>query len=198
MAIDLIITPLSKYWSGDYITPVMESTWEMGANYNIVTPQGTTTLPKGTPYGGEHAKAERKGLLDFVNSVLDALPIDGLSSSSWDDSSDSVFEFERIDHESLGVLFEEAEHQFACNPGLIGRLKGQKRKHCHLTSACIFLPVEFDPPYDLEGKVLGSLPVAFKELQTGKWSEGASDARASLGEFVEKAIELNCPLIIDM
>lgn len=31
MAIDLIIAPLSKYWSGDYITPVMQAAWDMGA-----------------------------------------------------------------------------------------------------------------------------------------------------------------------
>jgi hypothetical protein len=163
-----------------------------------VTPQGTKTLTKGIPFGGEDAKAERAKLIQFVNSVMDALPIDGLSSSSWDESNDAVFEFERIDHKSLGALLEEAQRQFSQNPGVLGRLTGKRRQHCHLTSGCIFLPVAFDPPYDLEGKVFGSLTAVASELQTGQWSSKTDDAKALLSDFVTKALKLKYPLIIDM
>jgi MoaA/NifB/PqqE/SkfB family radical SAM enzyme len=53
---------------------------------------------------------DRAKLIQFVNSLLDALPINGLSSSSWDESSDAVFEFERIDHEALGSRTSWRKH----------------------------------------------------------------------------------------
>ena len=52
MAIDIMIMPLSKYFSGDYITPAMQQSWDQNIEYSVVYPDETVTYPKGMPWGG--------------------------------------------------------------------------------------------------------------------------------------------------
>ncbi|MCW1926399.1 hypothetical protein OKA05_27860 [Luteolibacter arcticus] len=197
MAVDLIVSPLSKYWSGDYITPVMEYAWQMGVAYNVVTPQGMTSRTEGTPYGGEDAKAEREELVPFVEKLMTALLSRGAAGAAWDERSNH-FGFHRVDPEAFGELLKRAGQQFTQKPGLLGRLTGRKETASHLGKSVIFLPITFDAPLDLEGKVFGSLPRAKNELETGDWRGIPPEALHPIIGAFDEAIEHSLPLAIDM
>lgn len=196
MAVDLIVTPLSKYWSGDYITPVMRDAWEMGATYSIVTPGGTKTIPKGTPYGGEDAKSERAKLVAFVEQIMDALPFEG-ASGAWDEKSDH-FGFHRVDPDAFGELAKRSEAQFTRKAGFFGCLKGTKDAVSHIGRALIFMPLDFDAPFDLQGKIFASLHAAKRELDSGDWSGIPPEALQPITEAFEEAKVKNLPLVIDL
>jgi hypothetical protein len=57
VAIDFMVMPLSRYLSGDFITPAMRVAWDQGVPYTIVSPDGTRELPPGLPFGGADAPA---------------------------------------------------------------------------------------------------------------------------------------------
>jgi hypothetical protein len=195
MAIDLIVSSLSKYWSGDYITPVMEEAWNLGADYKIASPTGIKTIPRGTPFGGESAGEERKGLVTFVERIMEALRFEG-GSRAWNERSDH-FGFYRVDPGSFAEVVRRAGSQFTKKTGLIGRLKGKKDSLSHLASAPIFMPVEFESPLDLEGKVFGSLAAAKKELSSGDWSGIPQDEIKPIMLAFEEAAAEGLPLIVD-
>ena len=196
MAVDLIVSPLSKYWSGDYITPVMKDAWEMGAAYNIVTPEGTKTIPEGTPYGGDDAKSEREELVGFVEQIMDALPFEG-ASGAWDEKSNH-FGFHRVDPDAFGELVKRSEEQFTKKAGLFGRFKGCKDSVSHIGSALIFMPLDFDTPFDLQGKIFASLHAAKRELDSGDWIGIPPEALQPIIEAFDEANEKNLPLVIDL
>jgi hypothetical protein len=59
MAIDFMVMPLSRYLTGDFITPEMRWSWESGVPYVILGPNGKVEFPKDVPYGG--VEAQRTG-----------------------------------------------------------------------------------------------------------------------------------------
>ncbi len=195
MAVDLIVTSLSKYWSGDYITPVMQDAWDIGADYKVMTPQGVTTIPKGTRYGGEGAKDERKELVSFVNQIMEALPFEG-SSGAWNEESEH-FGFHRVDPDAFGELTKRADKQFTQKIGLIGRFKGRKGSVSHLGRALIFIPIDFDTPFDLEGKAFASLQGAKKELDEGDWNGIPREALKPILDAFSEAMSAKLPLVVD-
>jgi len=197
MAVDLMITPLSKYWSGDYVTPVMEDAWAIGASYKVMSPNGDIkTILEGQPYGGELAKSEREGLVEFVEEIMNAIPID-CSAESWNERSD-YFGFHRVDPTTFGSLRSQAKSQFTERVGLFDRLKGRKGAKSHLNSALIFIPIKFEQPFDLEGKVFASLDRARNELVSGSWSDIQEDELAYIISAFQEAEEVGLPLVFDV
>lgn len=195
MAVDLIVSSLSKYWSGDYITPVMMNAWEIGADYKVMTPQGVKTIPKGTPYGGEGAKDEHKGLVSFVNQIMEALPFEG-SLGAWSEESEH-FGFYRVDPDAFGEIAKRSDKQFTQKIGLIGRLKGRKGSVSHLARSLIFIPIEFETPFDLEGKVFASLQAAKRELDAGDWSGISQESLQQIRDAFSEALSVKLPLVVD-
>jgi hypothetical protein len=59
MAIDFMVMPMSRYISGDYITPAMRWAWEQGIPYAVHGPQGKRELPPNIPFGGADAPERR-------------------------------------------------------------------------------------------------------------------------------------------
>lgn len=196
MAVDLIITPLSKYWSGEYITPVMKDAWEMGAEYKVMSPDGVKTIPEGNPYGGEKAKDERVELITFVEEIMEALPFEG-ASGAWNEKLEH-FGFYRIDPDTFGEVAQRANKQFTKKVSLIGRFKGNKEKVSHLGSALIFIPINFESPFDLEGKAFASLPSAMKELESGDWDGIPVEELRPIIQAFKEAIRENLPLVVDL
>ena len=196
MAVDLIVSALSKYWSGDYITPVMEAAWNLGADYKVALPTGIKSIPRGSLYGGEGAGEERKDLAAFVERIMEALLLEG-GSRAWNERSDH-FGFYRVDPRSFGELVKRAGSQFTKKTGLIGRLRGKRDSFSHLASAPIFMPAKFESPLDLEGKVFGSLVAAREELSSGDWSGISQEEIRPIIQAFEEAASQNLPLIVDL
>jgi hypothetical protein len=196
MAVDLIVSPLSKYWSGDYITPVMSFAWEMGQSYNVVTPKGIKTLPEGTPYGGEDAPVEREELIPFVEKLMGALPFPE-AAGAWDERSDH-FGFHRVDPAAFGEIQERGGRQFTRRAGIFARLVGGKHAVSHLERAGLFLPIDFDTPFDIEGKIFGSLPAARKELNGVDRTGIPPEALHPIIAAFEEAFARKLPLSVDL
>ena len=196
MAIDLIVSPLSKYWAGDYITPVMKEAWAIGADYKVFMPDGSRTLTEGTPYGGEGAKEEREEMVTFVEHIMKALPFEG-AAGAWDEKSDH-FGSHRVDPDAFGEFLKRADDQFSERPGFFGRLKGKTATFSHLASGLIFIPLDFDLPFDFNGKVFGSLHAAKRELDSGNWSGIPDEALQPIKDAFAEAKQNNFPLVFDV
>lgn len=196
MAVDLIISSLSKYWSGDYITPVMRGAWDIGADYKVMTSQGVKTISNGTPYGGEGANHKRQELVSFVDQIVEALPFEG-SSGAWSEESEH-FGFYRVDPDAFGELAKRANKQFTEKIGLIGRMKGRKGSVSHLGKSLIFIPIEFETPFDLAGKVFASLQGAKKELDAGDWNGIPQEALQPILDAFAEAMSIKLPLVVDL
>lgn len=196
MAVDLIVSPLSKYWSGDYITPVMEYAWSIGVPYNVVTPSGTRTVLEGAVYGGEGAKSKREELVTFVETIMDTLPIEG-APGAWSERSD-YFGFYRVNPVVFGELTKSADKQFTKKAGLFGRFTGNNGTVSHLGGAMTFLPIHFDSPFDLHGRVFASLPRAKRELDDGDWKGIMDEGLKPIIDAFDDAIGRNLPLVVDL
>src|SRR5213596_535435 len=106
MAIDFMVMPLSRYLAGDFVTPVMQWSWDNGTPYSIIGPDGARTLPVGVPYGGPDAVEKRRGVLPMLLDDLSAMPID---DGAWDEASNAEPCFHRVDPGAYGALLEYAE-----------------------------------------------------------------------------------------
>jgi hypothetical protein len=178
MAIDFMILPLSRYISGDFITPVMELAWKQGLRYTIIGPDGPRDRPKGVPFGGPDAAARRELFLGMLDEDLAALPI---SSQLWDERSNTPLGFHRVDGGSYAALAEEASR--------LGR---------H-SAATLFLPCEFTAPFEMKSpfeRLTGSTPAALRELEES-WSNAFEPARGTLLEALRDSARLCLPMIVD-
>ena len=174
----------------------MMDAWDIGADYKVMTPQGVKTIPKGTPYGGEGAMDEHKALVSFVNQIMEALPFDG-SSGAWSEESEH-FGFYRVDPDAFGEIVKRADKQFTQKIGLIGRFKGRKGSVSHLGRSLIFIPIEFETPFDLKGKVFASLQAAKRELDAGDWSGISQEALQQILDAFGEALSVKLPLGVDL
>jgi hypothetical protein len=174
----------------------MMDAWDIGADYKVMTPQGVKTIPKGTPYGGEGAMDEHKALVSFVNQIMEALPFDG-SSGAWSEESEH-FGFYRVDPDAFGEIVKRADKQFTQKIGLIGRFKGRKGSVSHLGRSLIFIPIEFETPFDLKGKVFASLQAAKRELDAGDWSGISQEALQQILDAFGEALSVKLPLVVDL
>src|SRR5262245_62031037 len=108
MAIDFMILPLSRYISGDYVTPIMRAAWEQGLSYTIIGPEGRHECPPGRPFGGPDAPERRAAIQGMLHDDLKTLP-PALSGSLWDEQSEVEPRFHRVDPASFDALLTEAQ-----------------------------------------------------------------------------------------
>jgi hypothetical protein len=197
MAIDLLIMPLSRLWSGDYITPAMRQAWDLGVPYRIVRPnQEIQEFASGTPYGGEDAPTKRKEYIVLARRYITQLP-QGISKYAWDESSSVEPEFYRLDPKSFGSLLEEAQEKISKSQSLFQRVTGRSPCIPHLPSAEAFFPVPFQHVFELDRKRIGSLVMLKSELEKTVWSQRVEPSLGILREGVEKALHLRFPMFID-
>src|SRR3970282_999822 len=73
MYVDFLVTPFSRYVSGDLVTPIMIRCWDLGPPYKVLGPEGPRQFPPGVPYGGPEAPARRQGIIRVVLAGLAGL-----------------------------------------------------------------------------------------------------------------------------
>jgi hypothetical protein len=195
VAIDLIVIPLSRYWSGDYVTPAMRLLWEQGIPYSVVTPDGPRTLPPGQPYGGADAATEREKLLEnTLPGLLDKLASVTVDSL-WDEKANVEPCFYRPSNSGIAALMEAAVKLARPKRLPWGRKVPMPARH--LAHAVIHLPVRFADPLDAAGMVFGSLFAVEAELAANTWPAAASDAVVAFQAAVSDAKRMKLPLVVD-
>jgi hypothetical protein len=199
MAIDFMIMPLSRYISGDFVTPTMAFAWELGGPYSLFGPAGRRDIPKNTPFGGTDAPTKRAKFVPMVLDDLKSLP-GTLSANLWDEASSAEPTFHRVDPSSYDSLLEEAKTR-ATRPSFLGLVKRKTLGPAHI-AAMVFFPVPFDEAFEMPVVLLerlaGSAPVALRELEAGGWADAASSARDTLMDALRDAVRLNLPMIVDV
>jgi len=195
MAIDLIVSPLSKYWSGDYITPIMEYAWSVGADYKVAEPNGVRTLERGSLYGGASAKNDRVKWIAFVANLLERFP-EWEKSECWDEESE-YFGFHRVNPDCFSEVLKLADKQFSQNTNVMRRLMGHKKKLSHLARGIIFLPIDFEGCVRVEGKMFASVFRAREELLELSVLISNSECFEEIVRTYDDAIEQGLPLVVD-
>jgi hypothetical protein len=198
MAIDFMIMPLSRYLSGDFVTPTMTFAWQQGLPYTLFGPDGRRDIPKDTPFGGVDAPDNRARFVPMLTDDLKKLP-GGLGVKPWDEASSAEPIFHRVDPKSYESLLLEAQARVT-RPSVLGLLKRKAPGPAHL-AAMVFLPDAFDAPFDMPvvfQRLAGSAPVALRELEAGGWAEEASSARDTLMDALRDAVRVRLPMIVDV
>jgi hypothetical protein len=181
MAIDFMILPLSRYLSGDFVTPVMEMFWKQGVSYSILGLDGNREQPPGIPFGGPDAATRRFEILEMLTEDLAGLPAP-IPEQLWDELWDGPMGFHRVDPDSYAAFVEEAE---------------RRGGHC---AASLFLPCEFPELFEMTTpfeRPTGSVPVALRELDQS-WPDVVEPARETLRDALREAAHLCLPLVVDM
>ena len=196
VAIDFMTMPLSRYLSGDFVTPAMTFAWQQGIPYSIFGPGGRRDLPKETPFGGADAPEKRARFIPMIVDDLKKLP--GTAASSWDEASVAAPTFHRVDPKSYESLLEVAKTRVT-RPSFLSFLKRKTAVPAHV-GASVFLPVTFDVPFDMPvvfERVAGSAAVALRELEAAGWPDSTSSARETLLDALRDAVRLQLPMIVD-
>ena len=194
MAIDLLVMPLSRYFSGDYMTPAMRVFWQAGKPYAVIGPKGRRELAPGQPFGGPDAPSQRAHLLQkLIPDVFQKLAAE-TTDSPWDDHSDAEPCFHRPSNEGFAALMKEAV--LRSRPGKWPW--SRKPASSHLARAAIHVPVRFATPLAVADKIIGSLPMLESELTSQEWPDAAADAVERLEAAIADATRLRLPLIVDM
>ncbi len=194
MAIDFMVMPMSRYISGDFITPAMRWAWEQGVPYAVLGPEGKRELPPGVPFGGPDAAERRAQIVDMVLEDLAVLPSQ-VSTQVWDERSTVAPCFHRVDPASYQALLE----QFAAQPArsFLGFRKTAKVSHC---TASLFLPCDLEMPLPLVSpfeRIAGATGRALQELAKAKHSSATASAVETLRDALQDSARLRFPLIVD-
>ena len=99
MAIDFMVMPMSRYITGDFVTPTMRFGWSQGLPHTIVNSEGKREVPPGSPFGGGDAPARRSQVAEMVLDDLRALPCE-IAAQLWDERSGAEPRFHRVDAKS--------------------------------------------------------------------------------------------------
>ena len=194
MAIDFMVMPLSRYLSGDFITPAMRAAWDLNVSYFIVGPDGKRELPPGIPFGGPDAAAQRERIMNLLLDDLRALPAP-VPDQLWDERSGAEPCIERVDVASYQALLESMP---ALRSGLGGWFQKPRPAHC---TATLFLPCDFEQPIAMNSPIecsAGSTDRALLELAAWKKPKAeAAEAAATLRATLEASHRLRLPLIVD-
>jgi hypothetical protein len=184
MAIDFLVIPLSRYISGDFVTPVMQLCWNQGLPYTQFGPNGSVEFPPNTPFGGRDAPQRREQLLATLYGDLLTLP-QGIASQLWDERSAAAIGFHRVDPKSYDALLHLARQRD-------GRL------HC---AASLFLPCDFRDVFEMTTpfeRLTGSSHQAAKELGGRQaWPDQTKPASETLLDALRDSLRLNLPMIVD-
>jgi hypothetical protein len=195
MAVDLMVMPLSRYWSGDYVTPAMRFFWKQESPYVVFTPSGTKALPPGQPYGGTDAHVDRERLLERTIPGLFSKLARVTPDSPWDEHTSAEPCFYRPSNAGMAALMDAAV-----------KLTRPKRRRWsravatppyHLALAAIHLPMHFPNPLDGAGLVFGSLFALEVVLTANAWPPAAVDAVESFEAAISDAKRLSLPLVVD-
>ena len=109
MSVELCVMPLSRYRSGDFISPAMRAAWSMGTAYRVPEAAGGGTRPAEVPFGGPDAARHRQGLLAECQRFMLTLPED-IPDARWNDDQlgalktvpSSAFEVVRMEGMVIG------------------------------------------------------------------------------------------------
>lgn len=194
MAIDFMVMPLSRYISGDFVTPMMQTAWRQGLPYKLIGPDGVREFPPGLPFGGEDAPRRRLRIVETVLDDLRVLPR-SIAAHLWDERSEAQARFHRVDAGSYHALVE----YYAAHPGraFLGLRTRPKVSHC---TASLFLPCNFSEPVDMTSpfeRTAAAASRAFAELSRAKYPAEARWAAETLSAALEDACRLRQPLIVD-
>jgi hypothetical protein len=126
MAIDFMTMPLSRYLSGDFVTPAMAFAWQQGLPYSLFGPDGRRDIPKDMPFGGADAPASRARFVPMILDDLKKLP-GTVGASLWDEASVADPTFHRVDPKSYESLLEEAKTR-AARPSFLGLVEAEGRR----------------------------------------------------------------------
>ena len=108
MAVDFMVMPLSRYISGDFITPQMQFAWSQGIPYAILGPDGRRECPAGVPFGGPDAPARRQQIVAMLLDDLRGLS-PAVAARLWDEGTAVEPRFHRVDPGSYEALLAEAK-----------------------------------------------------------------------------------------
>jgi hypothetical protein len=193
MAIDLMVMPMSRYISGDFVTPAMRFAWANGVPYAILGPEGRRELPPGLPFGGTEAPLRRAQIVEMVLQDLRALPAE-ISRDVWDEHSEAEPCFHRVDPSSYEALLAHfaprAERSF------LGLRKRATLSHC---ASPLLLPCDFETPVALVTpfvRTAGAASQALRELESPCPPE-AEAAAQTLRDALADALRLRLPIIVD-
>lgn len=191
--------PLSRYWSGDFVTPATQR--ELGpdkagwAESPYITSDGP--IPPGLPAMGAHTQHERKALVQSVYALVSKLPY-GIAQSRWDETSDVESRSYRLSSQSYAALVYEAEKKLNKSPGRDRRkLLEEKPYVAHAAVGRFFLPVDFENALLVEQLSLGSQQRLLHELTTNTWSEDAQPAANVLIAAAKDAVRMRLPMIVE-
>ena len=194
MAIDFMVMPISRYVSGDFVTPMMRLAWQQGLPYKLIEPDGVRELPPGLPFGGEDAPLRR---MRIIETILDDLRMlsRGIAAHLWDERSEAEPCFHRVDVGSYHALVE----YYAANPGgsFLGLRMGPKVSHC---TASLFLPCDFREPIEMTSpfeRTAAAASRALAELSHAKYPADAGSAAETLAAALEDSLRLRLPLLVD-
>jgi hypothetical protein len=193
MAIDFMVMPMSRYISGDFVTPAMRASWGQGIPYSIIGPDGPRELPPGLPFGGADAPRRRVQIVDMIVDDLKALPSD-IAENPWNERSAAGPCFHRVDPESYKALLEHFAEPLSRRFGL---LRAPKRAH---SGASLFLPCDFESPFDMTSpfeRLSGAVAGALRELEQRSHPADAESAAETLRDGLRDAERLRLPLIVD-
>lgn len=216
MAVDIMVMPLARYISGNYITPFMEQIWALQGVYKVVRPavameDAIEEIPPGVPFGGLQAEARCEAIAGELVQCLKQQP--ELAGGLWDEAAEPAF-FDRVDHGTLWDLRWRAATMVGEKPSLLRRIarrllgRGEVATPATLAAVNIFVPGAFDEPFELEAPSkmsvydCGSLARLMDELAQLAVSVEAGTAEGEvlsrLVAAAEIAGERRLPLILDL
>ena len=211
MAVDVLVMPLARYVTGNYVTPAMEQAWAEFGVYRVGRPGAVEDIPPGVPLGGVQAPARCDAIAAELQRQLNALP--EVAGAMWDETAEATY-FQRVEHEPLLALRWQAAALAEEPPSLLRRmarrLMGRRAAApaIALAAANVFVPGVFDEPFELEAPQdlgvydCGSLARLVDELASLAVSVEAGTPEAQvLGTLVtaaEIASQRRLPLILDL
>jgi hypothetical protein len=194
MAIDFMVMPMSRYISGDFVTPTMRLAWSQGLPYSIVRPDGRREIPPGSPFGGDDAPARRSQVVEMILDDLRTLPKE-IATRLWDERSAAEPRFHRVDPKSYDALLTH----FAAKPerSVWGFRKRGGASHC---ASPLLLPCEFKHPIGMVSpfeRIAGAASGALDELASSRFPPEAAYAAETLRHALTDSLELQLPVIVD-
>ncbi len=202
MAVDVLVMPLSRYFSGHYITPAMELAWREQGVYAYGRPGDIQEIPPGVPLGGLPAAAHANQLRAALASRFAELaqPL----GYPWGERESGPIYFQRLEHDAFLELRWQATVALEKKPRWWNRLLGRKPAACHLAAATVFLPVNFAAPVEISASddwdefECGSLPRLIRELSQVSASADVAETTQTLQAAAWMAMEERLPLILDL
>ena len=197
MAVDLLVTPISRYWSGAYITPAMEEAWESEGICRIAHGEEEEILEPGTPIGGPDAHERWAKNRQAMPAYVATLPYN-IASEAWDETNDSSPCVKSVPHDAFGSFLDISRQHLEKPPSLWHRMIGNYSTASHAVNGRIFVRTYFEKPFQKADAIFGSLPVLREELKQIPFPAHLDHVRADLLFGCDCAEERNLPLIIDL